>query len=149
MVKYPVDSTKNKPGRPKGRHVGPSVRARLTPELYQAAQAAKRVLGLSLSDLIRLGVRNAVASACRRAAEIARSHERGGGSRLRALEFLQQARWAEFSRTLPIEVVEQIRRDAEDENSLCPSRRIRRSERLRSDPDLQSPGRKGLVQAGR
>ena len=105
-----MDMKRRKPGRPRGPHVGEAVRARLTPELHRAAQAAKKILGVSMSDLIRAGVQQQVIQATKRCIDLVRSPGGSFNKKLRALDFIYQARFIDAANELPPDVMAAIRK---------------------------------------
>ena len=101
---------RRKPGRPRGPHVGEAVRARLTPELHTAAQAAKKVLGVSMSELIRAGVQQQVIQATQRCIELVRTSGVSFRKKLRALDFIHNVKFIDAANKLPPDVMAAIRK---------------------------------------
>jgi len=82
-----------------------------------------------MSDLIRVGLRNGLQGAVQRSLEVARNEKASAAQRLRAVEFLRLARLADAAEIMPLETMERMRRDVQEE------KRFRRSRQLPTQTD--------------
>ncbi len=92
---------RKKPDPPPGRKYGAAIRVRLTLEVDQAVRAARRILGISLSQFIRAGVEMKMAELLPRCVNIADDSNANGRTRLRMIEFLRKCQKAALSLHVP------------------------------------------------
>ena len=90
-----------KPESPPGRKYGAAIRVRLTLEVDQAVRAARRIMGISLSQFIRAGVEMKMAELLPRCVNIADDSNANGRTRLQMIEFLRKCQKAALSLQVP------------------------------------------------
>ncbi len=82
-------SPKRGSGRPQGRNYGPAIRARLPHELDYAARSACKLLGISMSRLIRAGIEAKLTELVPKVVEIVDDPKTQPMRCMRLMEFLR------------------------------------------------------------
>lgn len=137
---------KRKPGRPKGRVYRRGIAVCLTPESYQALEAARTLFGFSLGKMIRAGVDRALAEVVPKAMSMLGDPKTSGSRSLILLEFLRLAKLHAASES------SQGRRLREELDTILEEQRQRRPHALRTivqKPRISTPSRRRGTAPGR
>ncbi len=98
------------PDRPRGGKFGRSVRVRLPVEFEELLPLARRLLGVSLSGLMRASLETTLARMVTASVEILRDPNAPAPQRLRLMRFLRECQRAALMRQGPKRLAEALRR---------------------------------------
>ena len=101
--------SKRRPGRPYGANYSSSIRVCFPPEVERALRRARRLTGVTISEMVRKGVMTALASTVGIAVDRIESKRASARTKLKMMDYLRSLARAEISLT-DAELAERLRR---------------------------------------